>query len=126
MPESKVKCRRCGGEYMSNQLKLDGVYGMVVCPDCIRGRKAKEEVQKKRIEEKAKQEANPEPPKPAGWDNEDVLLDKLIKQKEARKTVTFTAPGKVKCRKCAYVFKYDAFSNTPTACPYCGLLVRVK
>lgn len=118
----KTKCRRCGGEYFSDQLKLDLVYGMVVCPDCIRGRKVQEEVKKKRIEDKQKEQEAP--PKPAGWDEDDMLLDKLAKQKERNKTVSFIAPGKVKCRKCSFKFNYDEFLNKPPSCPYCGLFIK--
>lgn len=124
MDNVKVKCRRCDGEYFSNELSLDPVYGLVVCKDCIRGRKVQEEVKQKRVEEKAQNEVPEAPSKPAGWDEDDLLLEKLAKEKERNQTIKFINPGKVKCQKCSYRFNYDEFLNRPANCPYCSMVIK--
>ena len=66
----------------------------------------------------------PEVPKPAGWDSDDVELERLAKYKksEGAPKVERISDDKLKmtCAKCKYRFTYNIFTQTPTSCPYCG------
>ncbi len=65
-----------------------------------------------------------EPPKPAGWDEDDIELERLAKHKsnENAPKVERISDDKLKmtCAKCKYRFTYNIDTQTPTSCPYCG------
>ena len=116
-----AKCKRCGKQSPSEQFNLDPVYGLMVCPNCVKERKTA--VAKKEIEQR--KEANKEPPKPVGWDIEDEYLERAYAKKSASKAQTNVQPlpdGKVKytCQKCKYSFVYDPERKHPARCPYCS------
>lgn len=63
-------------------------------------------------------------PKPAGWDKDDELLEKLYSQKKKKVESFKPIPGsgtklKYACQQCSYSFSYDAERKTPRSCPYC-------
>lgn len=66
----------------------------------------------------------PEPAKPAGWDEDDMELERLAKYKtnENAPKVEKISDDKLKitCAKCKYRFTYNIHTQTPTSCPYCG------
>ena len=130
----KVKCNKCGGEMFSDEFVIDPDYKMAVCRNCIRDKRKRQDVWAevgKQREAKIAQEAEDakKPPKPAGWDKDDELLDRLVKQKErVKERMVFKElpNGKIKCAKCGYAFKYDSANSTPMNCPYCFNPVKKK
>jgi len=130
----KVKCNKCGGEMFSDEFVLDPDYKMVVCRNCIRDKRKRQEVwaevgkqREARLNAENQEGEEAKKPKPAGWDKDDELLDRLVKQKQrVKETSGFKelANGKVKCAKCGYAFKYDAENHRPMNCPYCFNPVR--
>jgi len=134
MDEIKVKCKRCGKEWDAQKLVLDPVYKMMVCPSCVQERiqpdlKPKE-VKKEFVEEIKSNK------KPAGWDEDDELLEKLNKQKEIvekekeKPKIIYEKISddnlRVQCPNCNYKFKYDLVKNSPKSCPYCNLKIKVN
>lgn len=120
-----VKCRNCGKEYPADQFVLDYVYRMVVCPQCVKDRQKREVIHKeaKQQADEAKQQEEELKKKPAGWDRDDVLLEKAYAEKQAKKMpIVEIAPGKFRyrCQKCRYEFTYSKATNTPSRCPYCN------
>jgi len=77
-----------------------------------------------RISPSTQKVKEPEPAKPAGWDEDDLELERLAKQKsnETAPKVERISDDKLKitCAKCKYRFTYSISSQTPTSCPYCG------
>lgn len=120
----QVPCRKCGKPTLSTNLVLDPVYRMVVCPECVKARKARErmvyEEQETPIQEEVKQA---KPAKPAGWDAEDEYLEKMtrLKQKTSPQIQRVDAERvRYTCQKCKYNFLYNTVKQTPIHCPYCG------
>jgi Zn finger protein HypA/HybF involved in hydrogenase expression len=116
--EIKAKCRHCGKESSASNFKLHFEYKMMVCPDCFRNYKDPTKVEVTEAKPKA------EPPKPPGWDAEDVYLEQAMQQKIAQTAVCFrTVEGaeylQCTCTECKYVFKYYRGSRGPSNCPYC-------
>lgn len=134
----KVKCNRCGGEMFSDEFILDPDFKMAVCKNCIKEKKQRqqvwEEVGKQKEEAKraamAEEPKEPAKPKPAGWDMDDEVLEKLSGQKQraqAKEPVfEVLSSGKLKCSKCGYAFKYDELNHRPANCPYCFNPVKRK
>lgn len=63
-------------------------------------------------------------PRPAGWDKDDDLLEKLYSQKKKKVESFKPMPGsgtklKYVCQQCTYSFSYDSEKKTPRSCPYC-------
>ncbi len=63
-------------------------------------------------------------PRPAGWDKDDELLEKLYAQKkkkvESFKPISGSGTKlKYACQQCSYSFSYDTEKKTPRSCPYC-------
>ncbi len=121
----KVKCRNCGRSADSSEFVLDGILKMVVCPTCVKERKAKDIASRIREKggaeaQKAQPEGNPLPP---GWDQEDEYLERAAK---ARKKNTIRAQRvdeehvRFNCPKCTYEIKYNTVKRTPARCPYCS------
>ena len=98
-----VICKQCGGKAKAIEFVLDPNFKQMVCPNCV-----------KQKNNPKKPENTPKPEKPAGWDKEDELLEKLYKKK---KVVPELKEGmKIKCKKCNYVFVYSG----RRMCPYCN------
>lgn len=111
----KVRCKACGRMDSPDNFKLDYRFNTVVCSSCIKD--------KDREKEKKEQPMRVEPVKPAGWDNEDLYLEKAYKEKKD----TFSGLSGitlVKCRKCSFKFNYNIDTNSPKACPYCDSKVK--
>ena len=114
--EIKVKCKVCGRMVPSNDFKLDYRFNTVVCINCIR--------EKDREKEKKEQPVQVEPKKPAGWDNEDIMLEKAYKEKQKDPFIGLSGTALVKCKKCKYEFNYNIDIDRPRTCPYCDMKVR--
>ena len=123
----KAVCRRCGKTALASDFVLDHIYRLMVCPNCIKERKDKDNLHIKLEKEKGlhkEQEKN----KPAGWDAEDEYLEMVCKQKAA-------ASGNLqridkdrinyKCPKCKRAFIYNQTKRFPNTCPFCGSEIRV-
>ena len=111
-------CKRCGKKDDSTTFILDPVFKMMVCRDCVKDRKEKENMSKEK-QEALKIQAQ----KPAGWDSDDEYIEKKYGRKKADEPevqrinntkVSYT------CQKCKYKFVYDEERETPKICPYCG------
>jgi DNA-directed RNA polymerase subunit RPC12/RpoP len=115
----KVKCRRCGKEVRPEEMVLDYVYRMMVCPSCVKERKTGEQVKK----ELKQQGIIKEKPKPAGWDAEDDYLERVQQERE-KSTIKVQKVDsdhvKYQCVKCKYSFLYNVTRKTPAVCPYCS------
>lgn len=69
-----------------------------------------------------------EPARPAGWDDDDLELERLARQKASSSSsgsgqqVERISDEKVKitCAKCKYRFNYNVMTQTPSSCPNCG------
>jgi DNA-directed RNA polymerase subunit RPC12/RpoP len=116
----KVICKHCGRPAKAGDYVLDPVYKMMVCPSCVKERRNAPSI-------KPKQEAAQQPvqdKKPAGWDAEDDLLERLQKTKQAKAApqVETMKDGKMRytCMRCKYKFIYNPSNQTPSSCPYCG------
>ncbi len=124
----KVKCRNCGKDAPANSFVLDHVYRMMVCQQCVKDRQKREILHKqaKQELEEAKAKAEEAAKKPAGWDDEDDVIEKAYAEKQAKQAkhgeVVEIGGGKVKrsCYKCKYQFVYNPATNTPNRCPYCN------
>ncbi len=120
-PGVKAQCRICKKEALADQFKYHHQYQMLVCPNCFSGRTSSQ--QEKKVEEAKK---------PAGWDMEDVYLEKMSHMKKQQNQVSFTKiPGtdliKLTCQHCKYPFKFDVPNKSPRTCPYCDWEIpRIK
>ncbi len=114
----KAKCKRCGRQEDAATFVLDSVYKIMVCRDCVKERKEKENMAKEK-EEALKIEEQ----KPAGWDSDDEYIEKKYSIKKADEPqIQRINSTKVKytCQKCGYTFVYDEEREAPKICPYCG------
>jgi len=127
----KAKCKKCGKDAKADEFILDPVYKMMVCKDCVKERKMNEYSAKKsaaQAEFKTRQEEQTKKERPAGWDSDDLEIERAYKDKQAtRATVVPIGDGKVKytCKKCKYEFVYNTFKNIPSKCPYCNTPVNL-
>lgn len=116
MTDVIVKCRVCDGQAPASKFQLSIDHKMMVCPNCM---KKKSAPMTKRAE--VKPESMVSKPKPAGWDAEDAMLEKMAKQKENTTIeIPRTGTGVLNCRKCSYPIKMNFDTRRPNNCPYCG------
>ncbi len=122
----KVKCRNCGRDADSNEFVLDPSFRMVVCPNCVRERKAKSiasGIRGQHITKEAQKAEPQELSRPPGWDDEDEYLQRFAK---AKTKTTIRAQRiddehvKFNCPKCSYEVKFNTVRKTPARCPYCS------
>ncbi len=99
---------------------------MVVCPNCVREKKAKAIARGIRGQAGAKEirmEKPQEPSHPPDWDGEGEYLQRFAKTK-AKSTIMAQRVDdehvKFSCPKCSYVIKFDTVKKTPASCPYCS------
>ena len=122
----KVKCKRCGRDFKSDEFILDPVYKMMVCKECVKERKNNEFAAsklKQSEEHRAAMEAQAKKDRPAGWDAEDAVIERAFKEKQAQTPkVERIDDERVKytCKKCKYEFVFNAMTRVPGRCPYCG------
>ncbi len=117
----RAKCKRCGKQDDSTTFVLDSVYKVMVCRDCVKERKEKENMAKEK-EEALKTGGQ----KPAGWDSDDEYISKkysMNKVDEPQVQRINSTKVKYTCKKCKYTFVYDEERETPKICPYCGKTV---
>ncbi|MBI5389936.1 hypothetical protein HZB02_00420 [Candidatus Woesearchaeota archaeon] len=106
----RVKCKRCNRQAPADLFAMDPVYGMIVCPDCVRERKNGE----------TKPPISPEKQK---QDAEDAYLERAYQLKLSKMVpVEKAGEDKVKyqCPKCKYKFIYNTATRAPARCPYCS------
>ncbi len=132
----KINCRKCGQPSESDRFILDPVYKMMVCPRCAQDRKSAASMKRApsaadtraaleaKISPSTQKPKEPEKPKPAGWDEDDLELERLAKYKtgESKPRAERISDDKYKvtCAKCKYKFTYNIDNQTPSSCPYCG------
>lgn len=122
---TRVLCKNCNRYAMSPEFVLDPVIKMMVCSACVKERRYREQVHSevKKTREESKKQKVVEELKPAGWDKEDDMLDKVYKMKMRNAVKVDRIDGtKVKytCQKCKYKFIYDEEKRRPNMCPYCS------
>lgn len=111
-----VKCKKCGRPAKSDEFTLDLDFKMMVCAQCIKEKLMKKEVYSELAKEKVVA-------RPAGWDNDDDLLEKRynLRLKDSVKVERIdNSKVKYTCPKCGYRFSYDTDRNYPSMCTYCG------
>ena len=119
----QVKCKNCGNLASSDLFKIDYRYGFVVCPVCQKGKVHRKETQESLIGVKKNElpTTGPRKAKPAGWDFEDDLLEKMWAEKQKLKG-KFVRLNKDRmrftCGKCGYAFTFVE-DRKPRSCPYC-------
>lgn len=63
---------------------------------------------------------------PEGWDKDKTMTRKSI---ENAPTVPYRPVGdgmiKMTCPNCRYNFQYNTAKASPTACPYCGVKIKM-
>jgi len=127
----KAKCKKCGKDSKADEFVLDPVYKMMVCRDCVKERKMSEFTVRKsaaQAEMKAKIETQEKKERPAGWDSDDLEIERAYKDKQATKaTVEKISDDKVKytCKKCKYQFIHNVYKKSPAVCPYCSTPVII-
>jgi Zn finger protein HypA/HybF involved in hydrogenase expression len=127
MDDFRVKCKKCGRPAKPNEFVLDAEFRMMVCPNCIREKRAKHEVYAelnamKQAKKAAEGEERKEE-KPLGWDHEDDILEKAAKMKLKNSVKVEQIDDnhvKYSCPKCKYKFAYDTVRKMPKNCPYCS------
>ena len=131
----RIKCMKCNQDAYSNEMVLDPDYKMMVCPICIREKKVHKEVEERQAEAKVMKAVQAEEAKehPPGWDEEDEMIERMVKEKERQKAEEPTIvlgetedmnKIRVQCKKCQYAFKYNLETQSPALCPMCGNKTR--
>ncbi len=138
----QVTCKRCGRSAPSDNFVLDHLYGMLVCPDCMKEQKMNSKITKEAISKKASElmmsprgttthSASSQPvqkpeevkEKPPGWDSEDDYLERAFKQREKLK-VNYERLDDFRiryvCTKCGHKFVFHTEKRYPRICPNCG------
>jgi rubrerythrin len=127
----KIRCKHCGRQADSESFVLDPIYGMLVCPMCVKERRSRKVVSRPQPAARSEENKAPEKPKPAGWDREDDYLAKSYASK-MRETATAKRIddewAMYTCKSCNYQFKYNLIKESPGRCPYCSADVakRIK
>lgn len=145
--QPKVVCRRCGREAQADSFVLDPIYGMLVCPECMKEQKFQSNTSKaavtkmtsdilmgaktkttpsaaaQPVQKHAQEEAKE---RPAGWDSEDDYLERMHKQRE-KLNVNYERLDdlriRYRCTKCDFKFIYHTEKKYPSMCPNCGTRV---
>jgi rubrerythrin len=115
-----VKCKRCGKPSPAQEFILDPVYRMMVCRNCVKERQMKDNPAFKQQEAAKKAE---EKSRPAGYDNEDAMLEKAARMRQAQAANVQKLSGdsaKYTCQKCTYRFVIHLDRGYPRLCPQCG------
>ena len=127
MDDFRVKCKKCGRPAKPNEFVIDPDFRMMVCPNCIREKRQKQEVYAElNAMKKAKKDAEQGEKKeerPLGWDHEDDILEKAAKLKMKNSVKVEQIDDnhvKYTCPKCKYKFSYDTERKMPKNCPYCS------
>lgn len=122
-----VRCRKCGESTESDNLVLDSVYKMMICPNCVNKRKAEERNSPKDNSVKNSPVKEKQEEKPPGWDKEDEYLEKMYQQKRGNSVKVKKIDSqtvKYICPKCKYAFVYNTVLKKPARCPYCSDDIR--
>ena len=105
MFDPTVPCKKCGNKVPASSLKLDLDIGMMICPDCIKGKAVHKEIQKEVFHKDEKQMHAP--------------LQSVTKREEKEESSRIAH----KCTSCGYKFKIDLETRKPKTCPYCNSMV---
>ena len=93
MKDVMVACKKCGNKAPASSMALDIDEGLMVCPNCIKNRSIKKEIEKKIFGKRESSEAAKE--------------ETPIKEQH-------------KCRYCSYKFMVNPETRVPRNCPYCN------
>lgn len=114
MESIKVICRKCGKLVKAEELILDPIYKLMVCPLCVKARESKESL----VEFKIIKE--PEVKK--------IITPKDFIEEPTRITnklnIIKEQDGLCRCLRCSYKFKYNFDKGIPALCPYCGCNIQ--
>ena len=124
----KVKCKNCGRMANSAEFTLDPYFRTMVCQNCIKDRRAKDNpiskvLQKKPAEAEREDSSETRKSRPAGWDNDDDYLEKAVQKKRSQTVQTERIDDenvRYKCPRCSYQFKLNTVTRRPSRCPYCS------
>ena len=104
MNDIMVLCKKCGNRVPASSLKLDLDERMVICLDCIKGKKIHKEIQEEVLHKK-----------------ESIGGAERTKQVIQNEETLAKIPHK--CTSCGYKFKIDPETRNPKNCPYCNARV---
>lgn len=101
----KVKCRKCNKLAKSDELVLDPVYKMMVCPSCVK--------------ERLIQDSAPIISKGLVQAGESESFEKIerVRNTAPKLNVLQDNDGTYRCPRCSY--KFTMLKRTPVRCPYC-------
>jgi|SRR3989338_8714774 len=94
MEDVMVLCKKCGAKAPSSSMKLDIDEGLVICPECVKGKSVQKEIQQKAMPKR-------EMPKTE------------FEQEKSNKVGH-------KCSACGFKFRVDVDNKKPKNCPYCN------
>ena len=94
MEDVMVLCKKCGAKSPSSSMKLDIDEGLVICPECVKGKNVQKEVQQKAALKKEMPKAE-------------------FEQEKSNKVGH-------KCSACGFKFRIDVDNKKPKNCPYCN------
>ncbi len=98
MEDVMVLCRKCGNKSPSSSMKLDVDEKAFICPECIKNKSVRKEI------------------------NKTVFHKKEDDVKEAEPRKAKEDPDKIrhKCSSCGFKFRVNIDTKTPKNCPYCN------
>ena len=105
MEDIMVLCKKCRNKVPASMLRLDLDEKLMICQECIKGKKIHKEIEK------------------------DILHKGHPKENLSSSTTTVfqneEKPSKIahKCTSCGYKFKIDPETSKPKSCPYCNTRV---
>ena len=91
MEDVMVLCKKCGAKAPSSSMKLDIDEGLVICPECVKG---------KNVQQKA------------------ALKKDVPKSADAEQEKSSRVGHK--CSACGFKFRVDVENKKPKNCPYCN------
>lgn len=96
MKDVMVACKKCGNRAPAFSMTLDIDEGLMICPNCMKNKKIKKEIEKE-----------------------------IFSKRESSKAVKEESPSKVlhKCKYCGYKFMVNPETRVPRNCPYCNKAV---
>ena len=93
MKDVMVACKKCGNKAPASSMALDIDERIMVCPNCMKNRSIKKEIEKD-----------------------------IFGKRESGKAAKEESPSKesYKCKHCSYKFMVNPETRVPRTCPYCN------
>ncbi|MDD5178269.1 MAG: hypothetical protein PHT54_03255 [Candidatus Nanoarchaeia archaeon] len=124
-----VKCRQCGRVAAADEFILDHVYKRMVCPECIKDRRAREQVHEeakfvreeklsRKIEDKMPQRGTMQPVA------KDQSFNPRMEAVKEQPAPASNGKRRYTCSKCTFEFNYNTLTKVPSKCPYCKASVN--